>query len=40
MLVTRGDDRTRLVSEFLKATVRKLKNDSGRKQQQLALTGR
>jgi DNA-binding transcriptional LysR family regulator len=39
MLVTRGDDRTRLVSEFLRAAVRKLENDSGLKQQQLALTG-
>jgi hypothetical protein len=39
MLVTRGDDQTRLVSEFVRAAVRKLQSDSGLKQQQLALTG-
>jgi DNA-binding transcriptional LysR family regulator len=39
MLVTRGDDRTRLISEFLRAAVRKLENDSGLQQQQLAFTG-
>ncbi len=38
-LVTRADDRTRLVSEFVRASIRKLQNDSGLKQQQLALAG-
>ena len=39
MLVTRADDQTRLTSEFVRAAIRKLQNDSGLKQQQLALTG-
>jgi DNA-binding transcriptional LysR family regulator len=39
LLVTRADDQTRLVSEFVRATVRKLNDDFGLRQQQLALTG-
>ncbi|MGF7183210.1 LysR family transcriptional regulator [Tunturiibacter psychrotolerans] len=38
-LVTRADDRTRLVSEFVRAVGRKIKSDSDHRQQQLALTG-
>jgi DNA-binding transcriptional LysR family regulator len=36
-LVVRADDRTRLVSEFVRASIRKLQGDLGLKQQQLAL---
>ena len=39
LLVTRSEDQSRLVSEFVRAAVRKLQNDSGIKQQRLALTG-
>ncbi|MCU1323058.1 MAG: hypothetical protein JWM43_2707 [Acidobacteriaceae bacterium] len=39
VLVTRADDQTRLVSEFVRAAVRKLQNDSGLGQKQLPLTG-
>jgi len=38
-LVTRADDRTRLTSEFVRATARKLKQKSGVQQQILPLTG-
>ena len=38
LLVTPAEDQSRLVSEFVRAAVRKLQNDSGIKQQQLALT--
>jgi DNA-binding transcriptional LysR family regulator len=38
-LVTRADDRTRLISEFVRASIRRLQNDSGLKQQKLALAG-
>jgi DNA-binding transcriptional LysR family regulator len=39
MIVTRADDETRLVSEFVRAAARKLQNDLALKQQQLGLTG-
>jgi DNA-binding transcriptional LysR family regulator len=39
MMVTRADDETRIVSEFVRSAVRKLQSDSGLKQQQLSLTG-
>jgi LysR substrate binding domain len=39
VLVTRAEDRTRLVSEFVRALVRKLQSDLGLKQKQLALVG-
>lgn len=39
VLVTRADDETRLVSEFVRAVVRKLQHNAALQQQQLFLTG-